>query len=175
MSDSMPEARFDHAFHRAADRHERVWIFFTIAMLALLFAGTLAFVAIDFGVVAKGDGFYKLPLTPADSPLFKSGKLVKTGPNAYSAYVTGKLWYWTPSPLHVPQGATVTFYVTSADVIHGFEVQGTTINLTAIPGVVGTVSYTFDKARTYHVVCNEYCGLAHQSMLGEIIVDRRQS
>lgn len=172
MSDTTPNARFEHAFHKAADRHERIWVFFTIAMLAILFAGTMVFVVVDFGVVAKGAGFYKTPSTPVNSALFKSGKLVKTGPNAYSAYVVGKLWYWKPSPIYVPQGSTVTFYVTSADVLHGFEVQDTTINLTAIPGEVGKATYTFDKARTYHVICNEYCGLEHQAMLGEIIVQR---
>lgn len=172
MSEITPDARFDHAFHEAAERHERVWIFFAIALLALLFAGTLVFVVTDFGVVAKGAGFYKTPMTPVNSRLFKSKALVQTGPNTYSAYVTGKLWYWRPSPIIVPQGSTVTFYVTSADVLHGFEIQGTTVNLTAIPGVVGKATYTFNRARTYHVVCNEYCGLEHQAMLGEIIVKR---
>lgn len=170
MSDFTPESPFDHAFHVAAERHERAWVFLAIVLLAILFAGTLVFVVTDFGVVAKGAGFYKTPSTPVNSQLFKSGAVVQTGPKSYSAYVTGKLWYWKPSPIVVPKGSTVTFYVTSADVLHGFEIQGTTINLTVIPGVIGKMTYTFDKARTYHVICNEYCGLEHQAMLGEIIV-----
>lgn len=172
MSDIDHSPRFDHSFHEAAARHERVWIFLAMVLLALLFIGTAVFVVTDFGVVAKGVAFYKSPSTPVDSSLFKSGKLVQTGPHRYSAYVVGKLWYWDPSPIVIPQNSTVTFFVTSADVLHGFEVQDTTINLTAIPGVVGKVTYSFHKAGTYHVICNEYCGLEHQAMLGEIVVTR---
>ena len=81
------------------------------------------------------------------------------------------MWAWTPSPLQVPQGATVTFYVTSADVLHGFQVQGTTINLTAVPGIVGSMTYTFTHPKIYNIICNEYCGIGHQSMIGQIVVD----
>jgi cytochrome c oxidase subunit 2 len=38
------------------------------------------------------------------------------------------------------------------------------------PGWVSTVSYTFRKAGTYLLVCNEYCGIAHQTMADSIVV-----
>ena len=75
----------------------------------------------------------------------------------------------------MPEGSTVNFYVTSADVLHGFEVQGTTINVTAIPGIVGKVTYTFAKPGVYYIICNEYCGIGHQAMLGEIDITGAKS
>jgi len=175
---SKPEARrtaFEQAFHRVAERHERIWIFLSVTLLALLLVGTAFYVVADFGVVPKTAATYRNPATPAASALFHDGKVVKTGASSYSVYMLGRIWHWTPNPVHVPAGAQVTFYVTSADVVHGFEVQDTTINLTAIPGVVGKITYHFEKPGTYNVLCNEYCGLGHQGMVGRIIVDRNRS
>ena len=174
MTTPPPGSRFEDAFHRSAERHERVWIFLVLVMLALLTAGTLFYVVYDYGVVTKGASFNADPTAPARQAAFRDGKVIQTGPNAFSVYMVGQLWKWSPSPIHVKQGAAITFYVTSTDVLHGFEVQGTTINLTAVPGIVGSVTYSFDYPGTYHIICNEFCGIEHQAMIGRIIVDPAQ-
>lgn len=171
MSDTTTPSEFEDAFHKAAERHERVWIFIAMLLLSLLLIGTLFFVVLDYGVVVKTDSYHRNPAAAATTGPFADTTLVRTGPNAYSVHMLAHMWAWTPSPLHVPQGAAITFYVTSADVLHGFQVQGTTINLTAVPGIVGSVTYTFTHSRTYNIICNEYCGIGHQNMIGRIIVD----
>lgn len=171
MSDTTAQSEFEDAFHRVAERHERVWIFIAMLLLTMLLIGTLFFVVIDYGVVAKTGGYQSFDPATAATESFAGTGLVRTGPNAYTVHMLAHMWAWTPSPLHVPQGATVTFYVTSADVLHGFQVQGTTLNLTAVPGIIGSVTYTFTHPRTYNIICNEYCGIGHQSMIGRIIVD----
>jgi cytochrome c oxidase subunit II len=158
---------FEDAFHRSAERHERVWVFVAVALLTLLLTGTMFFVVFDYGVVVRTDGFRT---NPAALPAAPAG-LVQTGPGTYSVQMVGHLWAWTPSPLHVPQGAEVIFHVTSTDVLHGFQIQGTTINVTAVPGVTGTATYRFSYAGTYNIICNEFCGIEHQAMLGRIVVD----
>jgi cytochrome c oxidase subunit 2 len=140
-------------------------------LLSLLLIGTLFFVVLDYGVVVKTDGYQTNPAAAATTAPFAGTALVRTGPNAYSVHMLAHMWAWTPSPLHVPQGAAITFYVTSADVLHGFQVPGTTINVTAVPGIIGSVTYTFEHAGTYNIICNEYCGIGHQNMIGRIIVD----
>jgi len=176
MSDIPDSADFEGAFHRSAERHERVWIFVTIVLLILLLVGSIFFVVVDYGVIVRTASFQANPAaSPTVGPTTNAG-LVRTGPNAYAVHMLGHLWSWTPSPLNVPQGATVTFYITSADVFHGFEVQGTTINVTAVPGITAVVTYTFAHAGTYNIICNEFCGLEHQAMIGRIIVSpARQS
>lgn len=162
---------FEAAFHKTADRHERVWIFLCVTMLSLLMVGSLFYVVHDYGLVTKGDTANGEDATTQTGATYPSGSVVATGANAYSVYLTAHLWSWSTSPIHVKQGAEITFHLTSADVLHGFEVQGTPINLTAVPGVVGTVTYTFRHAGVYYIICNEYCGLEHQAMIGQIIVD----
>jgi cytochrome c oxidase subunit 2 len=171
MSDTTTQSEFEDAFHEAAERHERVWVFIAMLLLSLLLIGTLFFVVLDYGVVVKTDGYHRNPAAAATTGPFADTGLVRTGPDAYSVHMLAHMWAWTPSPLHVPQGAAITFYVTSADVLHGFQVQGTTINVTAVPGIVGSVTYTFGHAGTHNIICNEYCGIGHQSMIGRIIVD----
>ena len=95
-------------------------------------------------------------------------------PNQYEAYIIGyatKGWKWEPNEVRVPVGSTVTFYVTSGDVMHGFKVQNTNINVMVIPGHISKVSVTFDEAGEYPFICHEYCGILHHNMFGKIIVE----
>jgi cytochrome c oxidase subunit 2 len=64
----------------------------------------------------------------------------------------------------------VYIYLTSGDVIHGFQIDGTNVNLMAIPGTVAYARVKFDKPGVYHMVCHEYCGIGHQDMATKIIV-----
>jgi len=61
--------------------------------------------------------------------------------------------------------------LTSVDVIHGFKIQGTTVNRMVIPGQVTRARYTFNRPGTYLFVCHEYCGINHHNMFGRIIVE----
>ena len=65
---------------------------------------------------------------------------------------------------------SVTFRITSMDVIHGFEIAGTNANAMAIPGYVSQFTVTFPKAGQYSIVCNEFCGLMHHMMVGHVTV-----
>lgn len=67
-------------------------------------------------------------------------------------------------------GSEATFYVTSADVQHGFKLIGTNINMMIIPGQVSTLTHKFDKPCQFNWVCHEYCGLGHAAMYGTVTV-----
>src|SRR5258708_4559109 len=135
MSDTTAQSEFEDAFHKAAERHERIWVFIALLLLSLLMIGTLFFVVLDYGVVVKTDGYHTDPASVGTTAPFADAALVRTGPNAYSVHMLAHLWAWTPSPLHVPQGAAITFYVTTPDLLHGFHAPATTINLTALPAL----------------------------------------
>jgi cytochrome c oxidase subunit 2 len=73
--------------------------------------------------------------------------------------------------VRLPAGRPVRFRVTSPDVLHGFQIVGTNVNLTVAPGYVSEATATFNEPGEYLVVCNEYCGLGHHSMYGTIVVE----
>ena len=91
----------------------------------------------------------------------------------YEAYIVASRFRFNPgsgTPLTVPAGSTVTLHVTSPDVLHGFEVVGTNVNVMVIPGQVSEMTVRFEEPGTYSVVCNEYCGGAHHLMEGSLEV-----
>jgi cytochrome c oxidase subunit II len=84
--------------------------------------------------------------------------------------VVAALFSFTPDPIEVPARVPVTFRLTSADVVHGFAVVGTNANAMAIPGYVSQFTVTFPTPGEYAIACNEYCGVFHHQMVGQLIV-----
>jgi len=68
----------------------------------------------------------------------------------------------------------IRFLVTSADVNHNFAIYnnaGVIVAQTqAMPGYQNELDYIFKDKGEYHVLCLEYCGLAHGFMVGTIHV-----
>jgi cytochrome c oxidase subunit 2 len=153
------------------DRYEGIWIRLSAVILAAFFlAITVSAFAAGFqvpGVTARID---PSKLYEPGSPFAEPG-LRELAPGRYEAYIRAQIWQFTPSEIRVPAGSTVTFYVTSQDVQHGIKIQGTNINMMALPGQVSKLSHTFTKPGTYEYICHEYCGQLHHTMWGKIIVE----
>lgn len=78
--------------------------------------------------------------------------------------ITARIWSFIPDHIEVPAGKRVTFRVTSPDVIHGFEIAGTNVNMMAVPGYVNQMTTQFKNPGKYLLLCNEYCGIGHHAM-----------
>lgn len=87
---------------------------------------------------------------------------------------TGHQWTWELVPATVPAGRLVEIRVTGADVNHGFGLYDTHNRLVtqtqAMPGYTNVIRYTFTDPGTYRVLCLEYCGLGHHSMMAPLTV-----
>ncbi|OZB21715.1 cytochrome c oxidase subunit II [Acidiphilium sp. 34-64-41] len=113
----------------------------------------------------------RIPTTPQEasiqhilaSPMFKHPGVVKVGPHHYRVAVVARQFQFDPAKIVVPVNARIDFYVTSADVIHGFELQGTDVNVESFPGYVAHVFAVFRTPHKYLTVCDQYCGIGHQS------------
>lgn len=85
---------------------------------------------------------------------------------------TGHQWYWELSQTELPVGKTIEFQVTSADVNHGFAIYGPDMKILTqtqgMPGVTNVLRYTFEQPGTYKILCLEYCGLSHHTMMTEL-------
>lgn len=150
-------------------RLEKIWLIFGIVMLGvfLLVVGVSAFA---MGMQPPTGHVHIDPEKLSETPPFDQPGLVQVGENEYNAYITAQIFSYTPNKIEIPVGATVHFEVTSPDVIHGFQIPGTTVNIMAIPGEVNRYTYTFDKPGEYLIICNEYCGVAHEYMSAKLIV-----
>jgi len=80
---------------------------------------------------------------------------------------------FTPPCIVVPTDTPVTFRATSADVVHGFLVLDTNINLMLVPGYISTFVTRFAAPGEHYMPCHEFCGPGHEGMWGRVrVVDR---
>jgi cytochrome c oxidase subunit 2 len=96
------------------------------------------------------------------------------GPAAVVIQATGHQWAWEMTPATVVAGQRVEVHVTGADVNHGFGVYDTNNRLItqaqAMPGFTNVIRHTFTTPGTYRVLCLEYCGLGHHTMVAQLVV-----
>ncbi|MEO9023335.1 MAG: hypothetical protein ABI237_18815 [Ginsengibacter sp.] len=104
--------------------------------------------------------------------------------------VVGMQWSWKMAPgvsdkspgeftgsneISLPANKGIEFIVTSADVNHAFGIynsKGVLLAQTqAMPGYHNKLQYEFAQKGDYHILCMEYCGLAHSFMMGTIHVN----
>jgi cytochrome c oxidase subunit 2 len=155
-------------------KFERFWINLSFVLIGLFIATVVyGFVAMDLKVI----GNYQTidPQNLGETPFGKTGvrEVTKNGMTEYEVYVQTIQFAFLPgtsSPIVVPANTRVTFYITSPDVLHGFEVVGTNLNTMTIPGQVSKFTTIFPEVREYGIICNEYCGPAHHVMEGKIKV-----
>ena len=132
---------------------------------ALLYAGTVA------GIHLPGHVAHVDPANVFQAPPFDQPGVRQTGPDRYEAVVIGQAFGFIPGEIRVPAGATVTFIATSRDVLHGFNVERTRVNMMLIPGQVARTEYRFDEPGEHLLICHEYCGSGHHTMYGKVIVE----
>ena len=99
--------------------------------------------------------------------------VLQRGPGRYDVYMRAQIWSFAPNEIKIPAGSTVTFFVTSADLLHGLLIEHTNVNIMVLPGQVTKTTTRFDEPGEYRFLCHEYCGLAHHVMFGKVIVERR--
>jgi len=160
-------------------RFERLWLVGALTLI-VLFIGTVTYGAVGtgYGMVDDTGGEVDPTNVTASDNFREPGVYHGDEPTHYDVYVESKQFLFVPGtndPIRVPANSTVTFHVTSTDVMHGFEVVGTNINTMAVPGQVATVTVEFDEPDQYGLVCNEYCGSGHHTMEGSLeVVPRAQ-
>ena len=99
----------------------------------------------------------------------EAGLPVVAPPAGSDVYLLGRLWQWYPL-LELEKDQSYRLHISSVDWQHGFSLQPVNINLQILPGYEMVLNVTPDQAGEYTIVCNEYCGILHHTMLGKIYV-----
>ena len=158
------------------ERYEKTFLAACAAVL-VVFLCALGYgsVAMDIHLPSHGGTIYcgageKLRKVLRKTPPFDHVGVQEIAPGKYQAVVIAHTWAFTPDEIDVPVGAEVSFVATSVDVIHGFFIVGTRVNMMLIPGQVSEFSYRFTKPGEYLLICQEYCGQLHHTMSGKVVV-----
>jgi cytochrome c oxidase subunit 2 len=153
--------------------YEKLWLALSLVLI-VGFVATVTYGAVGAGVAMVDDsGGTVDPGSIGEHPQFSEPGVYVDGDGDYHVYVVSRQFLFEPGtnePIVVPAGERVTFHVTAADVIHGFEVVGTNANTMAIPGQVADITVVFEAENEYGLLCNEYCGAGHHVMEGTIRV-----
>lgn len=149
--------------------YERIWMWAATALIGVFLAAIVLTTAAQ-AIQPPSHVETVDPTTLASHQEFGHPSVVTRPDGSVVVSVVATMFAFGPDPIEVPAHVPVTFRVTSADVIHGFEVVGTNANAMAVPGYVSQFTVTFDTPGERTIACNEYCGLMHHAMVGRLIV-----
>lgn len=90
-------------------------------------------------------------------------------PAGSDVYLLARLWQWYPI-LELKKGETYRLHISSADWQHGLSIQPININFQVLPGYEMVLNVTPTEAGEYAVLCNEYCGIMHHTMLSKMYI-----
>ncbi|GAB3383308.1 cytochrome C oxidase subunit II [Massilia agri] len=82
--------------------------------------------------------------------------------------VLANQYSFTPSCLLVPKDTEIRIRGTAADVVHGFSVGQSNVNLMLIPGYISNFRTKFEKTGEHMMPCHEYCGVGHAAMWARV-------
>lgn len=99
-------------------------------------------------------------------------------PDAYEIRVTGQKWKWfftyptgyVDENLHVPIDRPVRLVMTSRDVIHSLFIPAFRLKMDLVPGRYTSTWFHAVRPGEYPLLCAEYCGDNHSSMLSTVVV-----
>jgi cytochrome c oxidase subunit II len=150
---------------------ERRWLFIMAAMLGVMLA------------VIVLTGVTQMMHPPSDvetinaATLHLEGEFVESNLGSESepdgsitVRIIAEQYTFVPHCAVVPTSTPVRFRLTSADVTHGFFVQGTNTNAMVVPGYITNVRTSFAQAGNYEMPCDEFCGFGHHAMAARVVV-----
>jgi cytochrome c oxidase subunit 2 len=160
---------------RIAERAERRWAIVS-ALLIVIIAVAAAVIGIKQATMPQSR---VEAATPASLRL--GGEFVESNlgsalepDGSVTVRAVGQQYSFTPQCMLVPTDALVTFRATSADVVHGFLIEGTNVNTMLVPGYVSTITARFSEPGEHLMPCHEFCGIGHHGMWAKVkVIDRK--
>jgi len=143
------------------DRSERLGLLVSGSLMAF-FLAALVYAAVGMNIT--------VPTCVTDVAPFREGKVIAKGDGRYEIHLVAKMWSFDPPSIELPVGAEADIYLSTLDVTHGMYIEGTDVNLMAVPGAVNAARVRFDESGELRVICNEYCGTAHHYMAGKFVI-----
>lgn len=144
------------------DKSEKRVVGITLAVISLFVFSLL---------YAKGKYKSDVPECLPYDKAYIEPKINKLDEKTYQVFSVASMWQFQPSEIFIPVGSEVDFYLTSKDVVHGFNIAQKNINMMAVYGAINKTTVKFDKPGVYDIICHEYCGVGHQNMRAQVIVN----
>ena len=170
----MPTAFPRHDSDRVAAKAEFRWAIFVAVVMGLLLC-VIAFTSLHWVLMPS-----KRVETINPSTLHLGGEFTEDNlgsaverDGSVTVRVVGQQYSFTPQCILVPDRTPIRFRVTSSDVIHGFIIAETNVNVMLEPGYISTFHAQFRKPAMHVMPCHEFCGVGHAGMWARVkVIDR---
>jgi cytochrome c oxidase subunit 2 len=90
-------------------------------------------------------------------------------PAGADVYLAGMTYQWYPI-LQLQAGARYRLHMSSLDFNHGFSLYPMNVNFQVVPGYDYALEVTPTATGDFRIICNEFCGIGHHTMVGRVIV-----
>lgn len=163
-----------HRSEQVAAKAEARWAYFVIGVIALLL-GMIAYTSLHWVMMPSQSIETINPSTLHLSGEFMEENLGSAAESDGSVTVrlVGQQYSFTPQCILVPDKTPVKFRGTSADVIHGFIIAETNVNVMLEPGYISTFHTEFKKPGMHVMPCHEFCGVGHAGMWARVkVIDK---
>ena len=137
----------------------------------IMITGVLLAVFVFSILYARGKYKTDVPECLPYDKAYEVPKVTKIDEHTYQVFAVAQMWSFQPSEIYIPVGSEVDFFLTSKDVVHGFNIAQKNVNMMAVYGNINKTTVRFDKPGVYDIICHEYCGAAHQNMKAQVIVN----
>ncbi len=97
------------------------------------------------------------------------GMPIVAPPPGSEVYLMAQTFMWTPI-LKLELGKEYTLHLSSLDVNHGFSLYPVNVNFQVLPGYDYGLRVTPTATGDFRIICNEFCGIGHHTMVGRVIV-----
>lgn len=159
----------EHREHEQIARWERRWLALS-GLMSLTFVLLIAYNLATEGAHTAQRTAKSTPQQILQQEVFLEPGVRQLAPGKVQVTTVAQAFVFQPEVVRVPVGAEVEFFLTARDVLHGYQIERTNINVELIPGEISRLIYTFDEPGTYRISCNQYCGIGHHTMLGAVEV-----
>jgi len=90
-------------------------------------------------------------------------------PAGADVYLTALTWQWYPI-LQLVRGQRYRLHISALDLNHGFSLYPLNVNFQIVPGYDYALEVTPTASGDFRIICNEFCGIGHHTMVGRVIV-----
>ncbi|MCK9481145.1 MAG: c-type cytochrome [Bacteroidia bacterium] len=98
--------------------------------------------------------------------------VVRPEPNS-DVFLLAEMWRFSPAMILI-KDQSYNFHIASKDLVHGFSLQPVNMNFQIYPGYDYVLKFTPTETGEFKIVCNEFCGIGHHTMIGKIIVIEKE-
>ncbi len=164
-------------FNKKVSKDERMWIIISFIVCIFLFVWMVMWHVvgnqnpsnttyktnpIEFSNLH--DAYVKKNMIGMDNGI----PVVKPEPGS-DVVLLAQMWRWSPV-LVLKKDEWYNIHISSKDLVHGFSLQPSNMNFQVYPDYDYVLKFKPTVSGEAKIICNEFCGIGHHTMIGKIVV-----